>query len=79
LVTSEPIALQNIMDTQYVGKVDFGYPSQSIDIMFDTGSSWTWVYTLEGCEENGNQCPSVEKYSVDLSQTETVSDDYQDD
>ena len=43
--------------------------------MFDTGSSWTWVYTLEGCEENGNQCPSVEKYSVNLSQTETVSDD----
>ena len=51
------------MDAQYVGKVDFGTPGQSIDMMFDTGSSWTWVYTLDGCNIAGNKCPSVEKYS----------------
>lgn len=40
--------------------------------MFDTGSSWTWVYSLEGCDQAGHKCPSVEKYSAVLSDTEST-------
>lgn len=51
----------------------FGIPSQKVNIMFDTGSAWTWLYTLEGCQENGNKCPGVDKYSENISGTESIN------
>jgi hypothetical protein len=44
----------------YEGKFWFGNPSQSMQVIFDTGSAWAWVFSEE-CKA-GN-CPAKnEKY-----------------
>ena len=45
-----------------------------MDMMFDTGSAQTWVYTKEGCSKNGGSCPNVGKYSLDKSTTDKRPD-----
>ena len=67
------IDLENIFDSQFIGTVQFGKPNQKVDVLFDTGSPWTWVYSLEGCKSQGNNCPDVIKYSLQASTSQNYA------
>ncbi|GLE05085.1 hypothetical protein PINS_up014069 [Pythium insidiosum] len=43
LPRNESVALKNYGNVQYVGRVAFGNPPQPLTVVFDTGSSDTWV------------------------------------
>ena len=44
--------LTNYKNSQYVGTINIGTPSQSIDVIFDTGSSNFWI-TSSRCKDPG--------------------------
>jgi hypothetical protein len=44
----------NLMNMGYEGEFWFGKPSQKMQIIFDTGSAWAWLFS-EKCK--GNNCP----------------------
>jgi len=50
----ETIDMKNLMNMGYEGKFWFGNPSQEMDVIFDTGSAWAWVFS-EKC--NDKNCP----------------------
>ncbi|KAE9018170.1 hypothetical protein PR003_g13854 [Phytophthora rubi] len=43
LPTAKRVTLQNFGNVQYIGSVGFGNPPQYLDVVFDTGSSDTWI------------------------------------
>ena len=52
-----PIAidLDNLKNMGYEGKFWFGNPSQEMQVIFDTGSAWAWLFS----EKCGNdKCPA---------------------
>jgi len=44
----------------YEGSFWFGEPSQEIQVIFDTGSAWAWVFS-ETCSEKKGHCPDRSK------------------
>jgi len=50
--TKEHVKLQNYGNVQYVGQISFGSPPQKLSVVFDTGSSDTWIPGL-GCTSCG--------------------------
>jgi len=50
----ETIEMKNLMNMGYEGKFWFGNPSQEMDVIFDTGSAWAWVFSEKCAEKN---CP----------------------
>lgn len=47
------VALKNYGNVQYIGKVAVGNPPQPMDVVFDTGSSDTWVPGVD-CQSCGS-------------------------
>ncbi|GMF11050.1 unnamed protein product [Phytophthora lilii] len=43
LPRAKRVTLQNFGNVQYIGSVGFGNPPQLLDVVFDTGSSDTWI------------------------------------
>ncbi|KAF4316645.1 hypothetical protein BBO99_00006829 [Phytophthora kernoviae] len=43
LPQAKRVTLQNFGNVQYIGAVGFGNPPQLLDVVFDTGSSDTWI------------------------------------
>ena len=61
----ESIDMINLMNMGYEGEFWFGKPSQKMQIIFDTGSAWAWLFSEE-CEDN--MCPAKnKKYSQSQS------------
>lgn len=50
----ETIDMKNLMNMGYEGKFWFGNPSQEMDVIFDTGSAWAWVFSEKCLDKN---CP----------------------
>lgn len=60
------LALSNIKNTQYIGRIGVGSPPQYINVIFDTGSTNLWV-TSSRC--TSEYCQNNEKYNESLSKT----------
>jgi len=54
----EEIDMVNLMNMGYEGEFWFGKPSQKMQIIFDTGSAWAWLFS-EKCQKG--QCPEANK------------------
>jgi hypothetical protein len=61
---SKRVPLKNYGNVQYIGKVAFGNPLQLLDVVFDTGSSDTWIPSLD-CAV----CGSHNRFEYPLSTT----------
>lgn len=57
-VKPHSIDLNNLKNMGYEGSFWFGNPSQEMQVIFDTGSAWAWLFSEE-CK-NGN-CPVKNK------------------
>ena len=49
------VDLDNLKNMGYEGKFWFGNPSQEMQVIFDTGSAWAWLFS-EKCDEH--KCPA---------------------
>ncbi|CAD5214060.1 unnamed protein product [Bursaphelenchus xylophilus] len=67
--------LQNNYNVRYIGKIQVGTPPQSVQLIFDTGSSVVWV-PEHGCRSSGKPhiaCKYKEKtYSPEKSKTSVL-------
>jgi hypothetical protein len=56
--TSPPIHVPmiNQQNMGYEGSFFFGSPAQQLQVVFDTGSAWVWVFS-ESCGVKDNTCP----------------------
>lgn len=55
----------NIKNLGYEGSFWFGNPSQKMQVIFDTGSAWAWLFSQRCKEEH---CPlKNKKYQYSLS------------
>ena len=59
--------LQNFGNVQYIGSVGFGYPPQYLDMIFDTGSSDTWIPGVN-CGSDGSH------HQFDMQKSSTCRD-----
>ena len=41
------IEMRNIKNMGYEGSFWFGSPSQKMEVIFDTGSAWVWLFSEE--------------------------------
>ncbi|KAL4166804.1 hypothetical protein KRP22_014056 [Phytophthora ramorum] len=64
LPSAKRVTLQNFGNVQYIGTVGFGNPPQLMDVVFDTGSSDTWIPS-SSCES----CGSHHQYDAQKSTT----------
>merc|ERR1711907_302183 len=64
-----PVKLKNWGYTQFVGSIEIGTPPQTFRVIYDTGSSNTWL--------PGHQCSeaSCDKYGSGLVRGKVVQDD----
>lgn len=63
----------NMKNMAYEGTFWFGKPSQKMDVIFDTGSAWAWLFS-EKCKD-GN-CPAKnKKYEQSKSPNYKVNED----
>lgn len=58
------LTLANIKNTQYIGKIGVGTPPQSLNVIFDTGSTNLWVTSVQCLSK---YCKNNEKYDNSLS------------
>lgn len=65
-VQSYTLHLEDIKNSQYVGKIHVGTPPQPFDVIFDTGSSNLWIYSKE-CETEA--CVTHRRFDDDNSST----------
>ena len=47
--------MKNFKNMGYEGKFYFGSPSQEMQVIFDTGSAWAWVFSGAECKD---KCPA---------------------
>ena len=52
--------MENLQNMGYEGSFWFGNPSQELQVIFDTGSAWAWVFS-ETCGTNSKLCPARAK------------------
>ncbi|XP_053990750.1 uncharacterized protein LOC128882926 [Hylaeus volcanicus] len=62
------LPLENFANIQYFGLVQIGHPPQLLRIMFDTGSSHTWV-SAPDCNENQTKCSTTTSFNKTASTT----------
>ncbi|CRG98448.1 plasmepsin X, putative [Plasmodium relictum] len=60
------VPLKHLRDSQFVGKLLIGTPSQEMHPIFDTGSTNLWIVTTK-CEEES--CRKVNRYNPNKSKT----------
>ena len=51
------VSMVNLENMGYEGSFQFGNPSQELQVIFDTGSAWAWVFS-ETCGTNQKLCPA---------------------
>lgn len=67
---SEPLKDYN-NDLLWAGSVSFGTPTQSFTMLFDTGSSDTWI---PSSDEQCTGCRGSDRYDPDLSTSAAAQD-----
>ena len=65
-LSSMLIYLNNFKNSQYIGKVHIGNPPQTMDVIFDTGSSNFWITSVK-CQSPG--CKLHEGFNGTISST----------
>jgi hypothetical protein len=65
------VPLKNFGNVQYIGKIAFGNPPQKMDVVFDTGSSDTWVPGTD-CLTCGSHNQFVYKKSSTFLDTQEI-------
>eukprot|EP00667_Euglena_gracilis_P006274 EG_transcript_6325 len=68
---SVPVPLSNFVDMQYFGKMSIGTPPQTFTVIFDTGSSNTWVPSVK-C----SSCKGHVRYDASKSSTYVPRGEY---
>ncbi len=66
------VALDQRRQSQYLGQVAFGDPPQTFNVLWDTGSSNTWIWSRR-CETHA--CTSKNRFDDDLSKDYRSIDD----
>ena len=66
------IYLENYKDLQYYGKIGVGKQGQEFNCVFDTGSSWLWVPSINCTEMSCHNLPNGQnRYTCDEGENST--------